>query len=101
DTTNDGSDEPSEPVSRPSQRQVITNPSVLTDPLLANIRRTEVDGRTVLELGGIQIISKIGQGGMGAVYYGFHPRLNQDVAIKVLPMQMALRKPESVNRFIR
>ena len=27
-------------------------------------------------LGGIPLMAKLGQGGMGAVYYGVHPRLN-------------------------
>ncbi len=77
------------------------SPSVLADQLLQNVPRVEENGKMVLELGGIQILSKLGQGGMGAVYYGIHPRLNQQVAIKILPIQLAQRLPESVKRFIR
>jgi serine/threonine protein kinase len=35
-------------------------------------------------LGSYQILEKIGRGGMGEIYKGFHPALDRHVAIKVL-----------------
>ena len=40
-------------------------------------------------IGKCRIISKIGQGGMGVVYKGKHTDLDIDVAVKVLPLQVA------------
>jgi len=56
-------------------------------------------GRPVL--GGIALTRKLGQGGMGAVYYGRHPRLGIEVAVKVLPFHLAEQNPQSVEYFIR
>jgi len=38
---------------------------------------------------------------MGAVYYGIHPRLKIEVAVKVLPFHLAEQNPEMVQRFLR
>src|SRR6478736_1416503 len=40
-------------------------------------------------LGPYEILSPIGKGGMGEVYRARDPRLNRDVAIKVLPQAFA------------
>lgn len=71
------------------------------DKLIMSAPRMNVDGRRTPMLGGIHIFAKLGQGGMGAVYYGVHARLNQEVAVKVLPFHLAERQPELVQRFIR
>jgi len=55
----------------------------------------------VPSLGGIPLLAKLGQGGMGAVYYGIHPRLKIEVAVKVLPFHLAEQNPEMVQRFFR
>ncbi|HVR84932.1 MAG TPA: protein kinase, partial [Planctomycetota bacterium] len=52
------------------------------------------------ELGHCTVQRKLGQGGMGAVYLAHHPGLNKDIAIKVLPGDLA-STPEFRERFIR
>jgi serine/threonine-protein kinase len=71
------------------------------DPLIANAPRISMEGRVTPCLGGIPLLSRLGQGGMGAVYYGIHPRLNKEVAVKVLPFHLAEQQPDLVKRFFR
>src|SRR5438128_10450243 len=47
-----------------------------------------------------RITSKLGQGGMGAVYRATDTKLNRDVAIKVLPDSFA-QNPDRLARFTR
>jgi serine/threonine protein kinase len=49
-------------------------------------------------LGSYRIISQIGQGGMATVYKAYQPSMDRNVAIKVLPSQLA-DSPEFVKRF--
>jgi DNA-binding response OmpR family regulator len=67
---------------------------------LAELPTCELVGRTVPALGGIALLAKLGQGGAGAVYYGLHPRLACEVAVKVLPQELA-DNPRRVDRFYR
>ncbi|HYF47811.1 MAG TPA: protein kinase [Planctomycetota bacterium] len=95
----------------PSQGGVPSHPSragnaapvqdLLQDKLLLAAPRVEFKGKFVPALGGIPILSRIGQGGMGAVYLGVHPRLDQDVAVKVLPFTLMQQQPQLVDRFMR
>ncbi|MBI2215161.1 MAG: serine/threonine protein kinase [Acidobacteria bacterium] len=71
------------------------------DSLLRGLPRVQVGGRSIPSLHGIQLVRKLGQGAMGAVYLGYKPRLRQHVAIKVLPMHLAEMRPQLVERFIR
>jgi serine/threonine protein kinase len=52
------------------------------------------------KFGSYEVVSKLGEGGMGEVYRAHDTRLNRDVAIKVLPAAFAV-DPERVARFGR
>ena len=49
-------------------------------------------------LGAYRILNKVGQGGMATVYKAYQPSMDRNVAIKVLPSQLAESK-EFVTRF--
>ncbi|MFO0869911.1 MAG: protein kinase [Pirellulales bacterium] len=51
-------------------------------------------------LGKYQILKRLGQGGMGVVYLGHDPRLDRQVAVKVLPATLSA-DPVSLERFLR
>ncbi len=67
------------------------------DRLLSSLKRDEF-GHPVL--GGIPLICRIGKGGMGAVYYGIHPRLRVEVAVKILPFHLLEQDPRLADRFV-
>src|SRR5579859_3599940 len=52
------------------------------------------------KLGPYEILAPLGAGGMGEVYRARDPRLERDVAIKVLPERLA-RDPQALARFER
>ncbi len=51
-------------------------------------------------VGPYEVISPLGAGGMGEVYRARDPRLQRDVAIKVLPKHLS-SDPEALARFQR
>jgi serine/threonine-protein kinase len=57
----------------------------------------DLEGRT---LGHYRIVERIGAGGMGEVYRARDERLDRDVAIKVLPEEVA-GDPDRMRRFER
>ena len=71
------------------------------EQLLRNTARITYRGQSCPSLNGIPLISKLGQGGMGAVYCGINPRLGNRVAVKVLPLHMAAADAGLVQRLVR
>jgi hypothetical protein len=67
------------------------------DKLLADLPR-DSSGRPTA--GGIPLLRCIGRGGMGSVYAAVHPRLQLDVAVKILPFHLVQRDPSIVSRFL-
>jgi serine/threonine protein kinase len=51
-------------------------------------------------LGPYEILAPLGAGGMGEVYRAHDPKLNRDVAIKILPESLAA-EPAALARFER
>ncbi|MCY3024107.1 MAG: protein kinase [Planctomycetota bacterium] len=75
--------------------------NLTSDPLLAQAPRIVFHGVQRPALGGIPLLAKIGQGGMGAVYYGLHPVMGVAVAVKVLPLDLVGHNPDMARRFVR
>ena len=71
------------------------------EQLLRNTQRVLFRGQMCPSLNGIPLIAKLGQGGMGAVYCGIHPRLQNRVAVKVLPLHLAAADAGLVQRLVR
>lgn len=71
------------------------------DKILLVAPRVVFNDAPVPALGGIPLIAKIAQGGMGAVYLGYKPMLNVEVAVKVLPLHLVAQQPELVEQFVR
>jgi len=72
-----------------------------SDSLLQYLPRVDFNGQSVPLLGKIPLLSRLGKGAMGAVYYGVHPRLKIEVAVKVLQSSLAQQNPDLIERFYR
>jgi serine/threonine protein kinase len=94
-------DTPTE-VATPSQmtRLRAMTSDLSAERILSTAPRIDFDGKSVPSLGGVALQSKLGQGGMGAVYLGTDLRTKMLVAVKVLPLQMEAES-QAIGRFIR
>ncbi|MCE9545067.1 MAG: protein kinase [Planctomycetia bacterium] len=76
----------------------VDTPSVPARPPAPSLPWVEPPDLPFDQLGQFQILARIGRGGMGDVYRAWDPSLGRQVAIKVLPVELA-RSEDLVRRF--
>ena len=70
---------------------------------MTKFQQTQVlsDQGIKLIVGPYRLVEPIGEGGMGMVFKGWHPRLDRFVALKLIRPQVLASRPEIVTRFHR
>jgi serine/threonine protein kinase len=76
----------------------VTGSSVARGPVLQSTPAMVLSPGT--RLGVYEVTAQLGEGGMGLVFGGHDPRLNRDVALKILPATVA-SDPDRLARFMR
>ena len=66
---------------------------------ITSLAKTEAPDLSGTRLGRYEIVSLLGQGGMGAVYDAVDPALDRHVALKILP-SAAVADPQRASRFV-
>ncbi len=70
------------------------------DPRLGGAQREMFLGEERPVVGGVVLLRRLGEGGMGVVFYGVNPRLGHEVAVKLLP-QRGTADESLAARFLR
>jgi serine/threonine-protein kinase len=83
-----------------AERPPINPKQTPVPPALLDNRPVLAPGRPLRRLGDFTILRRLGEGGMGAVYLGYHAGQQCQVAIKVLSEELAASRA-SVDRFYR
>jgi serine/threonine-protein kinase len=71
------------------------------DSILGLVPRKRVGSNVLPILGKMLLLRKLGEGGMGAVYHGYNPRMQKEVAVKVLSTSRFRDRADSTARFYR
>jgi formylglycine-generating enzyme required for sulfatase activity/serine/threonine protein kinase len=71
------------------------------EPLLAECSWTDCHGEERPAIGRYALFGVLGRGGMGTVFYGVDPRVDVEVAIKVMARDLQDRQPGMVRRFVQ
>ena len=90
---------PETPTPRPADQKTLLS-ELAEEPEAGSEEAGPSDPLIGKTLGGYEIVRKLGQGGMGAVYDARQLSLDRHIALKVLPAQLAANK-EFIRRFIR
>lgn len=99
----DGERQDQEPDDEPVVRMPVPaqGEDLSSEPLLRHCPREDYEGHPRPRFGKILLLEKVGQGGMGFVYRGVHPRLRREVAVKILPLHLFQDRDALLERFER